>query len=77
MVLGGSLGARRVNQLIERIEETFKAKCSNYMAMRKLYFEKYKSTTLPTVQVVCFYERMDFVYASADIIIQSGHQLVD
>jgi UDP-N-acetylglucosamine--N-acetylmuramyl-(pentapeptide) pyrophosphoryl-undecaprenol N-acetylglucosamine transferase len=34
---------------------------------RKLYFEDYKVQF--TVQVVAFIERMDFVYASADIII--------
>jgi UDP-N-acetylglucosamine--N-acetylmuramyl-(pentapeptide) pyrophosphoryl-undecaprenol N-acetylglucosamine transferase len=35
----------------------------------KLYFEDYKKYNSTTVQVVAFIERMDFVYASADIII--------
>jgi UDP-N-acetylglucosamine--N-acetylmuramyl-(pentapeptide) pyrophosphoryl-undecaprenol N-acetylglucosamine transferase len=35
----------------------------------KLYFEEYKKYNSNTVQVVAFIERMDFVYASADIII--------
>jgi UDP-N-acetylglucosamine--N-acetylmuramyl-(pentapeptide) pyrophosphoryl-undecaprenol N-acetylglucosamine transferase len=41
------------------------------MAMRKLYFEDYKYNS-NAVQVVSFIERMDFVYASADIIIRAG-----
>jgi UDP-N-acetylglucosamine--N-acetylmuramyl-(pentapeptide) pyrophosphoryl-undecaprenol N-acetylglucosamine transferase len=43
--------------------------------MWKLYFERYKKYST-TVQVVAFIERMDFVYASADIIIseQERHQ---
>jgi UDP-N-acetylglucosamine--N-acetylmuramyl-(pentapeptide) pyrophosphoryl-undecaprenol N-acetylglucosamine transferase len=39
-----------------------------------LYFEEYKKYNSTTVQVVAFIERMDFVYASADIIIsRAGH----
>jgi UDP-N-acetylglucosamine--N-acetylmuramyl-(pentapeptide) pyrophosphoryl-undecaprenol N-acetylglucosamine transferase len=41
LVLGGSLGARRVNQLIEKELKAFKPKCSGNMAMWKLYFEEY------------------------------------
>jgi UDP-N-acetylglucosamine--N-acetylmuramyl-(pentapeptide) pyrophosphoryl-undecaprenol N-acetylglucosamine transferase len=37
--------------------------------MRKLYFEDYKKYNSNAVQVVSFIERMDFVYAAADIII--------
>jgi UDP-N-acetylglucosamine:LPS N-acetylglucosamine transferase len=37
LVLGGSLGARRVNQLIERME-AFKTKCSGNMAMWEVIF---------------------------------------
>jgi UDP-N-acetylglucosamine--N-acetylmuramyl-(pentapeptide) pyrophosphoryl-undecaprenol N-acetylglucosamine transferase len=44
LVLGGSLGARRVNQLIEKNWKHSKPKCSGIMW--KLYFEEYKSIIL-------------------------------
>jgi UDP-N-acetylglucosamine:LPS N-acetylglucosamine transferase len=37
LVLGGSLGARRVNQLIENSKHS-KPKCSGNMAMREVIF---------------------------------------
>jgi UDP-N-acetylglucosamine--N-acetylmuramyl-(pentapeptide) pyrophosphoryl-undecaprenol N-acetylglucosamine transferase len=46
LVLGGSLGARRVNQLIEKNWKHSKPKCSGNMANGKLYFEDYKNTIL-------------------------------
>ena len=57
LVLGGSLGARRINQLIE-------AQCG------KLYYEEYKHhQQAPGVQVFAFVKRMDLAYAAADIIV--------
>jgi UDP-N-acetylglucosamine--N-acetylmuramyl-(pentapeptide) pyrophosphoryl-undecaprenol N-acetylglucosamine transferase len=38
LVLGGSLGARRVNQLIEKEWKAFKTKCSGNMAMWEVIF---------------------------------------
>jgi UDP-N-acetylglucosamine--N-acetylmuramyl-(pentapeptide) pyrophosphoryl-undecaprenol N-acetylglucosamine transferase len=38
LVLGGSLGARRVNQLIEKELKAFKTKCSGNMAMWEVIF---------------------------------------
>jgi UDP-N-acetylglucosamine--N-acetylmuramyl-(pentapeptide) pyrophosphoryl-undecaprenol N-acetylglucosamine transferase len=70
LVLGGSLGARRVNQLIEK--ELGKIQNQNVQIIwqcGKLYFEDYKKHNSNDVQVVAFIERMDFVYAAADIII--------
>jgi UDP-N-acetylglucosamine--N-acetylmuramyl-(pentapeptide) pyrophosphoryl-undecaprenol N-acetylglucosamine transferase len=40
LVLGGSLGARRMNQLIEKELENCFAKCSDYLAMRKVIFRR-------------------------------------
>jgi UDP-N-acetylglucosamine--N-acetylmuramyl-(pentapeptide) pyrophosphoryl-undecaprenol N-acetylglucosamine transferase len=70
LVLGGSLGARRVNQLIEK--ELGKIQNQNVQIIwqcGKLYFEDYKKHNSNDVQVVAFIERMDYAYAAADIII--------
>jgi UDP-N-acetylglucosamine--N-acetylmuramyl-(pentapeptide) pyrophosphoryl-undecaprenol N-acetylglucosamine transferase len=70
LVLGGSLGARRVNQLIEKELANFqKQNVQIIWQCGKLYFEEYKKFNSATVQVVDFIERMDYVYAAADIII--------
>lgn len=70
LVLGGSLGARRLNQLIEK--ELPKILSQNVQVIwqcGKLYFEDYKKHAATNVQVSAFIERMDLVYAAADIII--------
>ena len=70
LVLGGSLGARRINQLIEKELNTILAQNVQIIwQCGKLYFEEYKKYNSENVQVVAFIERMDFVYAAADIII--------
>ncbi|MBA4277695.1 undecaprenyldiphospho-muramoylpentapeptide beta-N-acetylglucosaminyltransferase [Flavobacterium sp.] len=70
LVLGGSLGARRVNQLIEKELEMFIAQDVQVIwQCGKLYFEDYKKYNSKTVQVLAFIDRMDLVYAAADIVI--------
>lgn len=70
LVLGGSLGARRINQLIEKELGSILAQNVQIIwQCGKLYFEEYKKYNSENVQVVAFIERMDFVYAAADIII--------
>lgn len=70
LVLGGSLGARRINQLIEKeLENIQNLDVQVIWQCGKLYFEDYKKYNSNTVQVVAFIERMDFVYAAADVII--------
>ncbi len=77
LVLGGSLGARRVNQLIEKELDFFKSKDIQVIwQCGKLYFEEYKkyeklpasNSQLPT-HVVSFIDRMDLIYAAADLVI--------
>jgi UDP-N-acetylglucosamine--N-acetylmuramyl-(pentapeptide) pyrophosphoryl-undecaprenol N-acetylglucosamine transferase len=71
LVLGGSLGSRRMNQLIEKELDFLLAngvqvfwQCGNfYMAEYKHFSEK------DNVQVVSFIDRMDLIYAAADVII--------
>ena len=70
LVLGGSLGARRVNQLIEKELQNFLSQDVQIIwQCGKLYFEDYKKYNQQHVRVVDFIERMDFVYAAADVII--------
>ena len=71
LVLGGSLGARRINQLIEK--ELFFLSSQNMQIIwqcGKLYFHEYvKYNEKESVQVTAFIDRMDLVYAAADVII--------
>ncbi len=71
LVLGGSLGARRINQLIETHLETFKTlNVQVIWQCGKLYFDQYKQyNELPHVQVHAFLNTMDMAYAAADVII--------
>ncbi|MFV8373848.1 undecaprenyldiphospho-muramoylpentapeptide beta-N-acetylglucosaminyltransferase [Flavobacterium sp. LB1P62] len=70
LILGGSLGARRVNQLIEKeLENILSQNVQVIWQCGKLYLEDYKKYNKENVQVVAFIERMDLVYAAADVII--------
>ncbi|WP_291104754.1 MULTISPECIES: undecaprenyldiphospho-muramoylpentapeptide beta-N-acetylglucosaminyltransferase [unclassified Flavobacterium] len=70
LVLGGSLGARRVNQLIEKeLENIVSQNVQVIWQCGKLYFEDYKKYNSENVQVLAFIDRMDLVYATADIVI--------
>ncbi len=70
LVLGGSLGARRMNQLIEKeLKNILAQNVQIIWQCGKLYFEEYQKYNSENVQVVSFIERMDLVYAAADIII--------
>lgn len=71
LVLGGSLGSRRINQLIAKKLDFLIAneiqifwQCGNfYMAEYKHFSER------ENVQVVSFIDRMDLIYAAADFVI--------
>ena len=70
LVLGGSLGARRVNQLIEKeLKNLLSQNVQVIWQCGKLYFEDYKKYNESDVQVMAFIEKMDLVYAAADIVI--------
>jgi len=70
LVLGGSLGARRVNQLIEKeLDNIVSKEVQIIWQCGKLYFEDYKKYNSNTVQVLAFIDRMDLVYSAADIVI--------
>ncbi|MCK0161821.1 undecaprenyldiphospho-muramoylpentapeptide beta-N-acetylglucosaminyltransferase [Allomuricauda sp. F6463D] len=70
LVLGGSLGARRVNQLIEKELEFFKEQGLQVIwQCGKLYHQEYKKYDSNSVKVLAFVNRMDLAYAAADVII--------
>ena len=71
LVLGGSLGARKINELVESNLDFFKnQEVEVIWQCGKLYFDEYKKySELEYVQVHQFVNRMDLAYASADVII--------
>ena len=71
LIIGGSLGARRINQLIENELNFFtEQKVQLLWQCGKFYYEKYqKHNELANVQVRQFIHKMDLAYAAADIII--------
>jgi UDP-N-acetylglucosamine--N-acetylmuramyl-(pentapeptide) pyrophosphoryl-undecaprenol N-acetylglucosamine transferase len=70
LILGGSLGARRVNQLIEKELDFFISKNVQMIwQCGKFYLEEYKKHHSDSVQVFAFLDRMDLVYAAADFVI--------
>ncbi|SHM81434.1 undecaprenyldiphospho-muramoylpentapeptide beta-N-acetylglucosaminyltransferase [Polaribacter sp. KT 15] len=70
-VLGGSLGARKINELIASNLDFFeKQDVQLIWQCGKLYFEEYKKyNPKENVQVHQFINKMDFGYAAADVII--------
>ncbi len=71
LILGGSLGARRINQLIEKELDFFNEKEIQVLwQCGKLYYKEYKIyNDYKDVQVHQFLDTMDLAYAAADIII--------
>lgn len=71
LVLGGSLGARRINQLIEKeLDFLLSQNIQIIWQCGKLYLNDYtKYNEKENVQVVAFIDRMDLVYAVADVVI--------
>ncbi len=71
LVLGGSLGARRINELIAKELPNFSARDVQVVwQCGKFYFDQYKSYDQPGfVKVMSFIDRMDYVYAAADFVI--------
>jgi UDP-N-acetylglucosamine--N-acetylmuramyl-(pentapeptide) pyrophosphoryl-undecaprenol N-acetylglucosamine transferase len=80
LVLGGSLGARKINQLVASTLDYFKDENIQVIwQCGTLYEEKYAATPFTvkanTVQVHAFLNRMDFAYAAADVIVSRAGAL--
>lgn len=71
LILGGSLGSRRINQLIAKELVNFTSQNVQIIwQCGKFYIDEYQHfNEKENVQVVAFIDRMDLVYASADFII--------
>ena len=71
LVLGGSLGARRINELIEKELEFLQTQNVQVIwQCGKLYYDMYKKyNNNDDVQVHAFLNNMDFAYAASDFII--------
>jgi len=71
LVLGGSLGARRINELIEANIDFFETQNIQVIwQCGKLYYNQYKRyNELKYIQVHAFLNTMDLAYGAADIII--------
>ncbi len=76
LVLGGSLGARTINQLIDKSLNFFEE--NNLQVIwqcGKYYEETYKSKGTKNIQVHAFLNRMDLAYAASDFIISRAGAL--
>lgn len=71
LVLGGSLGSRRINQLIAKELTWLLAQGVQVIwQCGKFYFEEYQHYgDKENVTVLSFIDRMDLVYAAADVVI--------
>ncbi len=76
LVLGGSLGAKRINELIEGSLNIFsKLDLQTIWQCGSFYYEVYKNKERNNVQVHAFLNRMDLAYAAADFIISRAGAL--
>jgi len=70
LVIGGSLGARRINQLIEKELPLFKQLGIQVLwQCGKFYYEEYKHLQTDGVVIKAFLDKMDYAYQIADVII--------
>ncbi len=69
LILGGSLGARRINQLIDAQLENISKDVQVIWQCGKFYYDQYKNKTTASVQVHAFISKMDLAYSAADFII--------
>lgn len=76
LILGGSLGAKAINELIEKSLEFFKNldlqliwQCGSY------YYEQYRNYESENIKVFSFLNRMDLAYGAADFVISRAGAL--
>lgn len=71
LVLGGSLGSRRINQMIAKELDFFAAQNIQVIwQCGKFYIEEYQHfNERENVQVLAFIDKMNMVYAAADFVI--------
>ncbi len=70
LVLGGSLGARAINKLVESQLDWFAANDIQVIWQTgTLYYETYKKYQKDTIRVHAFLNKMELAYAAANVII--------
>ncbi len=78
LILGGSLGSRRINQLIEKeLQFLLSQNLQIIWQCGKLYYDEYikynseesENLNSKLVTVLAFIDRMDLIYAAADFVI--------
>lgn len=70
LIIGGSLGAKRINELISDKLEFFKAQNIQVLWQTgKFYYETYKNLNSEGIRVVEFIQEMNQAYTAADFII--------
>lgn len=76
LVLGGSLGAKKINELIEKSLHLFESHNLQVIwQCGKFYEDVYKGKGNENVRVHAFLNRMDLAYAAADFIISRAGAL--
>lgn len=70
LIVGGSLGSQRINELIANQLSMFQAENLQVLwQCGKLYYDRYKSLETKAIKVLKFISKMDMAYAAADVII--------
>ncbi|MEN8768091.1 MAG: undecaprenyldiphospho-muramoylpentapeptide beta-N-acetylglucosaminyltransferase [Candidatus Arcticimaribacter sp.] len=70
VVLGGSLGAQRINELIAANIDFFeKLGLDVIWQCGKLYYDRFKNLATSNIKIYPFIKEMDLLYAAADVII--------
>jgi len=73
LVLGGSLGARTINQSVDAYLDRFPANLQLIWQTGKNFYERAKEQVqnrkLSNVKVFAFIQRMDLAYAAADLVV--------
>lgn len=80
LIIGGSLGARTLNQAMEAASAMIEQQPGVQVLWQcgKFYFETYsqgKSARLPNVVIRAFLDKMDLAYAAADVVISRAGAL--
>jgi UDP-N-acetylglucosamine--N-acetylmuramyl-(pentapeptide) pyrophosphoryl-undecaprenol N-acetylglucosamine transferase len=69
LVLGGSLGARRINELIATHQEMLQDQVNILWQCGKYYIDTYNEKSSQHTKVLAFIDRMDLAFTAADFII--------
>lgn len=70
LIIGGSLGSQRINELIASQTSLFENEHLQVLwQCGKLYYERYTSLETNNLKILEFISRMDLAYAAADVII--------